>query len=246
MLLEVVVFNFRSALVAAAAGADRLELCDNFFEGGTTPSHGMVSYLRDKLNIPLFAMVRPRGGDFLYSAEEIDVMKKDIQLFRQLGCEGIVTGCLNKDGTVDTDLLSQLVKIAAPAEVTFHRAFDRVRDQLTAMEQIIQCGCKRILTSGGRPLACEGTEIITELIDKAGGRIGIIPGGGINSNTISQLVSTGAVEFHTPARKMIATEMDFVNDRMNENLESVCVDENEIMLMKQSLMGFHWESSQTT
>jgi copper homeostasis protein len=232
MLLEVVVFNFRSALVAAGAGADRIEICDNYYEGGTTPSYGVVSELKERLGIPLFPMVRPRGGDFLYDETEIKVMERDIAFFKSAGCGGIVTGCLSGNGTVDTDLLKHLVKLSSPMELTFHRAFDRVRDQFAALEEVIACGCKRILTSGGQPFAWQGAQRIRELVAKAGSRITIIPGGGISSENIQQLVDTGAHEFHTPARVMKSSEMEYLNEAMQENLETIGVDEAELMKMK--------------
>ncbi|MCZ2459944.1 MAG: copper homeostasis protein CutC [Chitinophagales bacterium] len=235
MLLEVVVFNFRSALKAAEAGADRLELCDNFYEGGTTPSFGMISVLKETLNIPLFPMVRPRGGDFLYNDEEIKVMHSEIRVFKDLGCEGVVLGCLRPDGTVDADLLARFVEQAWPMEVTFHRAFDRVNDQLQAMKVIIDCGCKRILTSGGKPFANDGLEEISTLIRVADDEIVIIPGGGVNKSNIQKFMETGAIEFHAPALKMTSSRMKFVNKNMNEALESATIDEDEIKLMKQLL-----------
>jgi copper homeostasis protein len=235
MLLEVVVFNFQSALMAAAAGAHRIELCDNYYEGGTTPSFGNVTLLKEKLEIPIFPMVRPRGGDFLYNNEELMLMEKEIQLFRQLGCEGVVLGCLEKDGTINNEALSKFTEIAYPMEVTFHRAFDRVKDHSAALETIIDCGCKRILTSGGKPLAIEGVNVIKELVDQASNRITIIAGGGVSSNNIARLMETGAQEFHSPARKTIASEMEFKNEDMHENLGSAIVDEEEIKRMLEIL-----------
>ncbi len=231
MILEVVVFNFQSAVLAAEAGANRLELCDNFYEGGTTPSHGCAIALVEKLNIPLFPMVRPRGGDFLYNDEELAVMENELKFFKEIGCKGAVLGCLNKDGTVNTNVLARFNELAYPMEITFHRAFDRVKDRYAALDAIVACGCKRILTSGGRPMAVEGFEEIKYLNEYASGRIILIPGGGINSSNIGMLMDSGSFEYHSPARKMVPSTMSYYNDMMNESLEFPCIDCDEIKKM---------------
>src|SRR6476620_10415269 len=164
-ILEIAVFNICSALAAEKAGADRIELCENPAEGGTTPSFGTLKIVREKINIPVFPIVRPRGGDFLYSNEEFEVIKKDVRLIKDLGFEGIVVGLLKKDGTIDTRQTGKLVELAYPMEVTFHRAFDRAAEPLHAMEEIITCGCQRILTSGQVPNAVDGKELIQQLIE---------------------------------------------------------------------------------
>src|SRR4051794_24537161 len=151
--LEIAAFNIQSALVAAKAGADRIELCENPADGGTTPSFGTLKTVREKINIPVFPIVRPRGGDFLYSDEEFEVIKKDVVLIKSLGFEGIVFGLLKKDGTIDKQRTAKLVELAYPIEVTFHRAFDRAVEPLHALEEIITCGCQQILTSGQVPNA---------------------------------------------------------------------------------------------
>src|SRR6478735_5805917 len=148
MTLEIAVFNIQSAIMAANAGADRLELRENPYDGGTTPSYGTLKTVREKVSIPVFPIIRPRGGDFLYSDEEYEVMKKDILLCKDLGFEGVVIGMLLPEGSIDINRTAKLVKLAYPLEVTFHRAFDRAKDPLKSLEDIIKCGCQRILTSG--------------------------------------------------------------------------------------------------
>ena len=159
MILEVIGFNIESCIAAEQAGASRIELCDNPAEGGTTPSMGMILQAKKRLTIPLHVMIRPRGGDFLYHADEFEIMQRDIIFCKEQGIDGIVTGILNEDGTVDKQRTSLLVTLAYPMTVTFHRAFDRAADKVQALEHVIETGCERILTSGGMPTAAEGIEI---------------------------------------------------------------------------------------
>ena len=234
--LEIAAFNLQSALLAAKAGADRIEICDNMFEGGTTPSYGTIKSLKAKLNIPVFAMVRARGGDFLYSADEFEAMEKDLELFKNIGCDGVVFGFLNADGTVDKDKTSRFVELAYPMEVTFHRAFDRANDPLKALEEIIDCGCQRILTSGQLPVATEGINLLKQLVELANDRIIILPGCGVLGNNIKTLAQqTGAVELHSSARIMQPSLMQYSNKLMQETLETVSVNVEEIIKMKQEL-----------
>ncbi len=227
--LEVIGFNIESCILAQAAGAHRIELCDNPGEGGTTPSYGFIETAREKLQIELYPIIRPRGGDFLYSDAEFEVMKEDVEVCKELGCDGVVIGMLNADGTVDKDRCRQLVKLAYPMGVTFHRAFDRVNDAAKALEDIIEIGCERILTSGLYPTALEGIDTIAALIKQADERIIIMPGSGVRSDNIIELAKkTSAVEFHTSARMNIKSNMNFTNKTMKESLQSVSVDEEEI------------------
>ena len=235
-MLEIAVFNIESAIAAIAAGADRLELCENPFDGGTTPSYGTLQMVREKVSIPVFPIIRPRGGDFLFSEDEFAVMKKDIELCKQLGFEGVVIGLLLEDGNIDEERTKILVKLAAPMEVTFHRAFDRAAQPLQALETIIRCGCKRILTSGQVPNAMDGKELIKQLIQKANNRIIIMPGSGVRSNNIKELAEyTGAKELHSSARKLLSSQMDFTQLSMKEKLENINVDVVEIQKMKQNI-----------
>jgi copper homeostasis protein len=236
-VLEIAVFNISSALAAAKAGADRIELCENPTDGGTTPSFGTLKTARKKINIPIFPIVRPRGGDFLYSDEEFEVMKKDILLIKDLGFEGMVIGLLKRDGTIDKQRIAKLVELAYPMEVTFHRAFDRAAEPLHALEEIITCGCQRILTSGQVPNAIDAKELIRQLIQQADERIMIMPGSGVRSNNIPELFAyTNAQEFHSSARKNISSHMEFMQKSMDENLENTFVDVEEIKMMKEALV----------
>jgi copper homeostasis protein len=235
-MLEIAVFNIESALLAVSAGADRLELCENPGEGGTTPSYGTLKIVKEKVSVPVFPIIRVRGGDFLYSGDEYAAMKKDIELCKQLGFEGVVIGLLLADGTVDAERTRELVDVAYPMEVTFHRAFDRAADPLAAMETIINCGCHRILTSGQVPNAGDGKELIRQLVEQAGGRIIIMPGSGVRSSNIKEIADyTGAVELHSSARKVIASGMTIQKESMKEDLKTVSVDIEEIRKMKEAL-----------
>ena len=237
-LLEIAVFNITSALQAIEAGADRLELCENPSDGGTTPSYGTLKTVREKVSIPVFPIIRPHGGDFLYGNDEFEVMKQDIRVCKDLQFEGVVTGLLTIDGNIDTFRTQRLVELAWPMELTFHRAFDRAKNPLQALEDIISCGCNRILTSGQVPKAPDGKELIKELVEKAGERIIILPGSGIRADNIRELATyTGAKEFHSSARKSIASAMHFHSVSMHEQLENITIDIHEIQLMKQALIS---------
>ena len=235
-ILEIAVFNIDSAIAAAQAGADRLELCENPQDGGTTPSYGFMKTVRELVSIPIFPIIRPHGGDFLYSDAAFRVMQKDIALAKELGFEGVVLGLLNSNGTIDAYRTAKLVELAYPMEVTFHRAFDRANLPLEALETIIQTGCSRILTSGQQPNAMEAKELIKELVNQAADRIIILPGSGVRANNIQALASfTGAQELHSSARKLVPSSMEFVVDTMQESLQNCLVDPVEIQQMKLQL-----------
>ena len=227
--MEVIGFTIEGCLAAQAAGAHRIELCDNPAEGGTTPSYGFIRAARENLGIALFPIIRPRGGDFLYSDNEFEIMKTDVQLCKEIGCEGVVIGILLADGTVDKKRCRQLIDIASPLSVTFHRAFDRTVDPFKAMEDIISIGCDRILTSGQQPTVKEGMQLLHDLVKQANNRIIIMPGSGVRADNIVALANkTSAVEFHTSARITADSKMEFINENMNEQLTSVATDGNEI------------------
>lgn len=227
--LEVIGFNIESCKIAQSAGAHRIELCDNPGDGGTTPSYGFIKAARKNLQIDLFPIIRPRGGDFLFTDAELEVMKADVKICKDLGCDGVVIGMLNADGTVNKQRCSKLVELAYPLGVTFHRAFDRVVDAAQALEDIIEIGCERILTSGLQPTALAGAEKIVSLIKQADERIIIMPGSGVRSNNILELVKkTGATEFHSSARMNIESSMNYKNKLMNENMQSVSIDKEEV------------------
>lgn len=227
--LEVCAFSLASCLIAEQCGAQRVELCDNPAEGGTTAGYGMLKSVREKVSLQLYPIIRPRGGDFLYDENEFDIMKKDVLFCRELGCDGVVIGILNADGTIDKTRSRRLVELAYPMGVTFHRAFDRAGEPFQAMEDIIETGCERILTSGQVPNALDGSPLIKQLIERAAERIIIMPGSGIRSANIMEIVKqTGAVEFHTSARINIKSQMQFINPNMNEELNSVMTDGKEL------------------
>ncbi|HCL06061.1 MAG TPA: copper homeostasis protein CutC [Chitinophagaceae bacterium] len=234
--LEICVFNTATAIAAAEAGADRIELCENYANGGTTPSYGYLKTTREKVGIPIFPMIRPRGGDYFHRPEEIAIIQKDILLCKELGFEGVVFGLLNRDGSVDKDNTARLVELAYPLDVTFHRAFDRCKDPLEALEIIIECGCTRILTSGQHPKAPDGKELIRQLVEQADERIIIMPGSGINSMNLEEMIAfTGAKEFHTSARIMRPSQTEYMNPLIPEDFSQDFTDTDEIKKLKQIL-----------
>lgn len=234
MVLEICAFNLPATLAAQDAGADRIELCAGPEEGGVTPSAGLIRMAREKLQIPVYPIIRPREGDFLYSEEEFRIMLRDVALCRGLGCDGVVIGMLLADGRVDEARCGRLVETAYPMGVTFHRAFDRVADPFVALERIIAIGCERILTSGQRPVAMEGAELLRELVRAADERIVIMPGSGVRAANVAELAArTGALEFHTSARVAQASAMEFVNTAMREDLSMVMPSEEEIRRIRE-------------
>jgi copper homeostasis protein len=231
-MLEVAVFNIESAIQAEGAGANRLELCENPNEGGTTPSYGTLSVVAKTISIPVFPIIRPRGGDFLYSDAEFDVMKNDITVCKELGFAGVVIGLLLPDGSVDIERTKILVALAAPMAVTFHRAFDRCNNPIKGLHDIIETGCKRILTSGQVPSAPNALDLLQTLVKEAGDQIIIMPGSGVRGNNISNIKQvTKAKEFHSSARKVVPTNMQFVKESMQENLQNMLVDTADIKNM---------------
>jgi copper homeostasis protein len=218
--LEIAVFSVPSALDAIQAGAHRIELCENPNEGGTTPSYGSLVAMSKQQTVPIFPIIRPRGGDFLYTDIEFQIMKQDVLIAKELGFKGVVIGLLNVDGSIDKIRTSELVALAQPMQVTFHRAFDRCIDPMQGLEEIIATGCHRILTSGQVPNVANALSLIKQLVDQANGRI------------INEIIQqTGVVEIHSSARKSHPSQMDFKVTSMNENLQSTGVDADEIKMM---------------
>lgn len=235
-IVEIAVFNYASALLAAQNGAGRIELCENAAEGGTTQSYGTLKRVRENIGIPVFPIIRPRGGDFLYNEDEFEVMLHDVRLVKELGFEGIVLGLLKADGSIDTERTKRLVDAAYPLEVTFHRAFDRARQPLQALEEVIDCGCQRILTSGQVPNAFDGKALIKQLVEQADDRIIIMPGSGVRSSNIAALAEyTGVKELHSSARVKWPSGMQYHQESMQEDLATVSVDIEEIKNMKRAL-----------
>jgi copper homeostasis protein len=220
MILEVCTDSVMSALEAQKGGADRVELCANLDMGGTTPGISTIRMARKNLETGLFVLIRPRAGDFLYSDMELEIMKEDILAAREAGADGVVFGILTPKGQVDMKRTTDLITLARPMQVTFHRAFDMTRDPFQSLEDIISLGIERILTSGQKKSAIQGASLIRLLVDQAGNRIGIMPGGGISETNIRQLAfQTGAAEFHASLRKYVLSEMEFRN-------EEVCLGDN--------------------
>jgi copper homeostasis protein len=216
MTLEVVVYNIASAIRAQEGGADRIELCDNPGEGGTTPSYGTIEVVRKALNIDVYVMIRPRGGDFLYSNDEYYGMKRDIYQSQRLSVDGVVFGILTADGRIDKKRCKELIEKSRPLKVTCHRAFDMTRDPFEALEDCIEVGFDRILTSGGYTKAIQGIDIIEQLVRQAAGRISIMAGSGVNEEVVTEIVQKSKVkEVHFSAMKMEPGKMGFTNDKLS-------------------------------
>ena len=239
MELEVIGFDLASCLIAETHGANRIELCANPYEGGTTPSYGMITVARRNTSIQLFPIIRPRGGDFYYSDSEFHSMITDIQQCEQLGCDGVVIGMLTKDGRIDVDRCAELIEHAGAMQVTFHRAFDRVKDPMQSMEEIIDLGCTRILTSGLRPNVDLGREMLQTLVAAAGSRITIMPGSGVRSANVLKLAKfTGATAFHSSARSSCPSSMEYINPAMDEDLVSIGIDAKEVLELRRILDAY--------
>ncbi len=211
-IIEICANSVASCLAAQKGGANRVELCSGIPEGGTTPSFGMIKEARKAIDIKLNVIIRPRGGDFLYSPSEINEMLYDIEIAKSLGVDGLVFGCLAKDGEIDKKNMKVLMEVAGNTPVTFHRAFDHTCKPLKSLEEIIELGCARILTSGLKPNALEGAKTLAKLVQAAGDRIIIMPGCGIRENNIAEIARiSGAREFHFSAREMKHSLMEFRN-----------------------------------
>ncbi len=214
MLFEVCLESAESAKAAQEAGAHRVELCAALREGGLTPSAGAIAVARRAISIKLHVIIRPRPGDFCFSPLEFECMRHDIDLCKQLGADGVVIGLLTPAGDVDLPRTRELVQLARPLSVTFHRAFDMARDPVQALESLIELGVDRILTSGQESSALEGMELIAALIRRAAGRIVVMPGGGIHERNIARIAAgTGAQEIHIAAMQSLPSRMEFRNPR---------------------------------
>lgn len=216
MIVEIVVYNLESAMKAQEGGADRVELCDNPAEGGTTPSAGVIELVRQNLSIDVYVMIRPRGGDFHYSNYDFHAMKRDIVQCQKASVDGVVFGILNTDGIIDKKRCQELISRARPLQVTCHRAFDMTRDPFEALEDCVEAGFDRILTSGQQAQALEGAALLAELVRKANGRIEIMAGSGVNEQTVAQLVVESQVrEIHFSATAYRQSAMTYVNENIS-------------------------------
>lgn len=238
-IIEVCANSAQSCVEAELGGATRVELCAAIPEGGTTPSYGEIKTAQELTSkIDINIIIRPRGGDFLYTKAEIKAMLYDIQMAKDLQVHGVVFGCLTKDGDIDVDLLQRFMEAAKPLSVTFHRAFDVCRDPFKALEQIIEAGCDRILTSGQEKDAVTGIPLLAKLVKQAGDRIIIMPGCGVREDNIAQIeAATGAREFHTSARRVVFSKMQYRKERVpmgssavTSEFETVETDRNKVAL----------------
>jgi copper homeostasis protein len=215
LIFEVCVDSAEAAVAAQEGGADRVELCSDLLEGGLTPSYGMMVIARERLRIGIMAMVRPRGGDFCYTDTEFAVMREDLQAAKRRGANGVVFGLLNPDGTIDRERTAELIALARPLPVTFHRAFDVSRDPFEALETLIDLGVDRVLTSGQEPSVLEGLDLIVALVKRAAGRIIVMPGGGITERTVGRIAPVcGATELHFASLEPSEGRMAYRNPRV--------------------------------
>jgi copper homeostasis protein len=216
MQLEICVDSVESAIAAEQGGAQRVELCSALSEGGLTPSPGLLREVRASISIGIHVMIRPRGGDFLYSDHEYKVMQDDIAFAAESGAQGVVFGLLTAEGNVDALRTRALVQLGQPMDVTFHRALDMTRDPSSALEEIIQTGADRVLTSGAEPTALLGYHRIRAMIQASGSRIKIMVGGGVRPQNVREIAArTGAVEFHAALRKSIESPVTFRNRKLH-------------------------------
>ncbi|WP_234567192.1 copper homeostasis protein CutC [Rhodohalobacter sp. 614A] len=239
ILLESPVFNIEAALKAYKYGVDRLELCSSYPEGGLTPGAGLFTFLKSKIDIPIFVMIRPRGGNFVYSAEEVEVMKEEIRIFSSLGADGFVFGILDKNGSVQKNPCKELVDLAGEKPCTFHRAFDASADFKKSLDDVIDCGFKRILTSGGKNNVSEGLPVLLELLKKAKDQIIIMPGGGMMPELMEPMRETAYLkEVHASCKKIERPGKLYENEEVqfstaplgfNENLS---VDQKKVLHFK--------------
>ena len=241
--LEICIDSVASARAAALGRADRVELCDNLPDGGTTPSLGMMEAVRTAFSGKMMVIIRPRGGDFLFDADEVRAMLRDIQVARESGADGVVIGVLKADGTVDTETCKRLIEAAGTLDITFHRAFDMTRDLREALETLVGLDIRRVLTSGGAPDVPSGMKTISHLVQQAGGHISIMPGGGITPENIGEVVrSTGVYEAHLSARSTRNSGMIFRNETcymgaftQGREYEIKTADPEKIRLARQAL-----------
>ncbi len=238
-IIEIATTDFTTTRSAVEGGADRIELCAALSDGGTTPTYGTIKKCKESFDVQLFPIIRSRSGDFLYTDEEFELMMEDLKLCKELGCDGVVIGLLKKDGTIDKMRTAKMIDTAYPMEVTFHRAFDRCKDPFEALEQLIEIGCQRILTSGQQPAAPDGIDLIAQLIKAADDRIIIMPGSGVRKENIKELADkTGAVEFHSSLRNKQKSKMDFIHPAFSGSQESYFnpfIDVAEVIDLRKAL-----------
>lgn len=236
MLLEICVDSLESAMAAQQGGANRVELCSNLNIGGTTPSQGLIKLAINNLSIDVFVMIRPRGGDFCYTNLEYEVIKEDIKNAKRMGADGIVIGILKTDGTIDTVRMKEVIKLAQPLKVTFHRAFDKTRDLFESLDTLIALGVDRVLTSGGENKAANGISVIKELVKRANNKIVIMPGSGVNITNVIEIVNqTKVKEIHLSAREKIDSKMEFRNLKINAGGNLIISEHENFVASKKTI-----------
>lgn len=227
--LEVCAFTLQSCLIAERVGAVRVELCDNPLEGGTTPSYGTIKRVREKITIKLYPIIRPRAMNYFYDEDEWEIVLQDVKACKDLSCDGISVGAQKQNGEIDADKMKQLIELAYPMGVTCNRAFDAVPDPYAALEVLIEAGCERVLTSGLQSSAPEGASLLADLVRQANGRLSVMPGAGVRSSNLRQLIlETGATEYHTSARKPATDPMLIKNPRVTDAGAVYLADETEL------------------
>lgn len=230
--LEVCAFNLQSCIIAERVGAARVELCDNPVEGGTTPSYGTIRGAREAVRIALYPIVRPRSMNYFYDDAEWAIVRDDILMCKELGCDGVSVGAQGRDGRIHAARMQQAVEWAHPMGVTCNRVFDAVPDPQEALEALIRAGCERVLTSGQAATAPEGAALLRQLVQQAGGRIRVMPGAGVRAGNIGMLMDvTGATEFHTSARRSVPDPVTFSNPRVSDAGSLYIADETELRAM---------------
>ena len=235
-ILEVCAFHIDSCMIAERAGAARVELCDNPIEGGTTPSYGTIKKAREKITILLYPILRPRSGNYFYSDEEFDILKHDILMCKELGCDGISVGISTIDSVVDTERMKRIVEWAGNMGVTCNRVFDCAPDPFQALEDIIACGCERVLTSGQKSAAPDAGNLLHQLVEQAGDRIIIMPGAGVKSSNIAKLkAESGATEFHSSARVIAPNLVTYINKEVSDYGNVYIADEMEVKAMIEAI-----------
>jgi copper homeostasis protein len=230
--LELCAFNVHSCLVAQRTGVARIELCDNPVEGGTTPSYGTISRARERVETRLYPIIRPRSGNYFYDDDEFEIIRRDIAACKELGCDGISVGVAVRSAEIDTERLKRVVEWASPLGVTCNRVFDGTPDLFEALEDVIACGCERVLTSGGKSCAPEAADLLAALVRQAGSRISVMPGAGIRSGNLAALRrACKAGEYHASARTVAPNPVTYVNTAVSDYGSVFVADEEEVRRM---------------
>ena len=237
-ILEVCAFHIDSCIIAEKEGAYRVELCDNPIEGGTTPSYGSIKQVREKISIKLYPIIRPRSGNYYYSDEEFEILRHDINICKELGCDGVSVGVQSINATIDKERMKRIVEWAGPMGVTCNRVFDCTPDPFLALEDVIECGFERILTSGQNSAAPDAGALLGSLVMQAGNRISIMPGAGVKYSNLAKLIEEcGAREYHSSARIVAPNPVTFINKKVSDYGHVYVADATEVRAMVELLNG---------